>query len=305
MNWRVKAFGQRFLSRMPGGGLLYYILQRHLGGFRKFSVVNKIWQGINLLSALNRAGYSLEGKSTLEIGTGWVPIIPIIYYVFGQRDCKSFDIKKILRPDLSLMAAHQIGSLKELFDKDIVIHDKMNLQRLAALRNVSAFQLLLEMMNFDYYAPADARATGLPSSSVDIVFSNTTLEHVPPLEIIELFKEAHRLLVSEGIMVHLIDCSDHFSHSDKNIHNLNYLNYSDKEWQRYNSNMIYQNRLRSSHYRDILTKANFEIILWDTNINQKIFNNYNNYNLADNFVNLTCEDVCTTRVTVVAKRQEN
>lgn len=305
MNWRVKVFGQRLLSRIPGGSLLYYILQRHLGGLRNFSVLNKKWQAFNLLSALNRAGYRLEGKSTLEIGTGWVPIIPIIFYVFGQKSCKSFDIKKLLRPDLSLIAAHQTGALGESFENNLVTQDKIYPQRLAALKDVSTFPLLLETINLNYYAPADARATCLPASSVDIVFSNTTLEHIPYLNILDLFREAHRVLISEGIMVHLIDCSDHFSHSDKNINNLHFLNYSDKQWQRYNSPFLYQNRLRSSHYSDMLAKANFEIISWETRVNETIFSNYNSLNLSKEFAKLNYKDTCTTRVTVVARRRES
>jgi SAM-dependent methyltransferase len=305
MNWRVKAFGQRLLSRVPGGSVLYYILQRHFGGFKSFSISNKTWQAFNLLSALNRAGYGLEGKSTLEIGTGWVPIIPMIFYLFGQRGCKSFDINRLLRPELSLIAAHQAGSSSELFGKDFGIRDKLNSQRLGALRDASTFPLLLETINFNYYAPADARATCLPSSSVDIVFSNTTLEHIPYLDILDLFREAHRVLVSEGIMIHLIDCSDHFSHSDKNINNLNFLNYSDKEWQRYNSSILYQNRLRSCHYSDILAKTNFEIISWETKLNEIAFSNCNNLKLSEEFSKLNYKDTCTTMVTVVARRRES
>ena len=42
----------------------------------------------------------------------------------------------------------------------------------------------------DYRPPTDAQQTGLPVGSVDCVFSNSVLEHVPPLVIEGIFREA-------------------------------------------------------------------------------------------------------------------
>ena len=43
----------------------------------------------------------------------------------------------------------------------------------------------------------------------------------------------------------MVDYSDHFSHSDQTISSINFLRYSDDEWQRYAGNRyMYMNRLR-------------------------------------------------------------
>lgn len=303
MKWKVKAFGQKVLSKIPNGERLYFFLQRHFGGFRKFSVLSKVSQGLRLLNALYQVGYTVEGKRTMEIGTGWVPTVPILFYVFGQHSCDSFDISRLLDENLSLKAAQQMSELSQYLLERAPWAREINgvSNRLATLRNIRSLSQLLTTINMRYHAPADARCTGFNTASIDIVFSNTTLEHVPSSQIAEMFREVYRVLVPEGLMVHLIDCSDHFSHNDPSISPINFLRFSEDEWRRYNSKFLFQNRLRASSYRMLAEEAGFDVIFWAPRINQQAIASLSTFPLDKEFANLSPEDICTLSVVMVAK----
>ena len=115
--------------------------------------------------------------------------------------------------------------------------------------------------NIYYYAPADASKTNLKSRSIDACISTDTLEHIPLKNLEDIFKEIHRILKIDGIFSSIIDYSDHYSHADKNLNPLNFLKYENTEWEKkYNHPSNYQNRLRHSDYRKILSNSGFKIL---------------------------------------------
>ncbi len=54
---------------------------------------------------------------------------------------------------------------------------------------------------------------------------------------------------------------DHYAYVDRNVHQLNYLRYSDEEWQRWNNAFLYQNRLRAHWFVDGARRHGFDIDL--------------------------------------------
>ena len=67
------------------------------------------------------------------------------------------------------------------------------------------------------------------------------------------------ILKQNGLVSSIIDYSDHYSHTDKNISPLNYLSYSDEEWKKYNNSYLFQNRLRHQDYKKIFKEKNYLI----------------------------------------------
>lgn len=63
--------------------------------------------------------------------------------------------------------------------------------------------------------------TGLPSGSVDVVVSNSVLEHVPDLD--AMFREAARITKPGGFGVHGIDYQDHRHYWQPSVHPLQFL----------------------------------------------------------------------------------
>src|SRR5262249_35096564 len=106
-----------------------------------------------------------------------------------------------------------------------------------------------------YRAPSDARDTGLPAGSVDLVATTSTLEHIPPPDLRAILKETRRLCHRRSVASHVIDYSDHFAHGDGRISVYNFLRYRSEEWARFNTSFHYQNRLRHRDFRPLFEEA--------------------------------------------------
>ena len=84
---------------------------------------------------------------------------------------------------------------------------------------------------------------------------------MPPDALAGILREAARVLKPDGLCVHLIDLSDHFQHSDPSISQLNFLRYSEAEWESLAGNrFMYMNRLRASDYLSIFAEAGLELL---------------------------------------------
>lgn len=122
--------------------------------------------------------------------------------------------------------------IRELFG-DLLLKDR--LEKLLLFANNSLlhdFNLLdfLDMCCIHYISPGDASHTNLHDGSVDFHTSNNVFEHIPIQVLKSILDEGNRMVNADGLFVHKIDYSDHFSHSDKNISAINFLKYSDDEW---------------------------------------------------------------------------
>jgi hypothetical protein len=74
-------------------------------------------------------------------------------------------------------------------------------------------------------------------------------EHIPPDDLQAIMAEANRITKPTGLLLHLVDHTDHFSHADPTLSPLHFLRYSDVEWRRYADNRhAYVNRLREDDY---------------------------------------------------------
>jgi ubiquinone/menaquinone biosynthesis C-methylase UbiE len=122
-------------------------------------------------------------------------------------------------------------------------------------------QDFFELCRITYIAPCDAANTNLSDESIDFHTSNAVFEHIP-LSILEnILEEGNRIIKKEGLFIHNIDYSDHFAYSDKNISPINFLQYSDQEWNKYAGNYhAYVNRLRHDDFISLFKKARHEFL---------------------------------------------
>lgn len=308
MRWTIKARIQRLLSRVPGGASVYYVGQRWFGNFRNFSVSAKVRQGVTCLEYLDRLGADITGWRTVEIGTGWTPIIPIVFWLNGQLECDTFDVTPLLKRDLLLKTIQQLSDRPDMVtprtatpEKRDAIADK--LRRLVNQCSVApSVASTLHACGIRYHAQRDASETDLPARSIDLVFSNVVLEHVPLTDVHRLFGEARRILRPNGYMVHLIDPSDHFSHGDSSISPVNFLRFSAAEFARYNTPFLFQNRVRASTWRSLVEAHDFTIRTWDCVVNETALRMLPTLPIDAEFKGLAPEDLCTTAIWVVAQR---
>jgi SAM-dependent methyltransferase len=115
-----------------------------------------------------------------------------------------------------------------------------------------------------YLAPRDARATGLPSASFDLVSSTFTLEHVPARDLAAIFPECARLLRPAGVMTGSAGMEDHYAFDDARISVYNFLRFSERRWRLANSPLHYQNRLRARDYLELVRAAGLDVLAADT-----------------------------------------
>ncbi len=119
---------------------------------------------------------------------------------------------------------------------------------------------LKKFYNINYLAPCTVNEIKEKGFLFDACISSTTLEHFPNKDLDITFKTLKKILKKNGIISALIDYSDHYSHTDKKIDNLNFLQFSDEEWKKYNTPFLFQNRLRHQDYRNFFLNLNYEIL---------------------------------------------
>ena len=242
---------------------------------------------------------SLDEKDTMEIGTGWVPLIPVFFWLCGSRSCHTYDIECLLSEDIAL------GALRSAVDLLSREHWKeVYTERLEALRSAldEGLDNVFELCNICYHAPADAGRTRLESGSMDVIFSNNVLEHVSPRMLQILLAEVRRLLSTNGITVHVVDLSDHYSHSTSSIPLLNFLRYPEWQFRWINNRWFYQNRLRPHHYKELLNATGLRVLYWDVHIDRASVEHIRKMRLAPQFRGFPEEELCASALVFGAQR---
>jgi SAM-dependent methyltransferase len=117
--------------------------------------------------------------------------------------------------------------------------------------------ILSDYYHIDFHAPSDARKTELPDASIDYIYTNDVLEHIPKEEIKDILIECRRILLPGGIMAFGIDYEDHCR--DKNIPPYYFLQFPLDTW-----NKMYppggHNRMRHIDYKYLFEETGFEIL---------------------------------------------
>src|SRR5258706_6303854 len=184
MDWRIKGAIQKVLGVVPGGERIHYLLQRRGGGLTDFGRECDIkvddWR--LMMGHLRTSGIELAGSTFLEMGTGWYPTFPLCLYLAGASRVLTVDLNRHLKQDMTEQLADRLEVHVPLIAKESGRPEPEVKAAQHAL--VEAFQRGANVSVatggcVDYRAPSDASKTGLASNSVDVVFSNSVLEHVP------------------------------------------------------------------------------------------------------------------------------
>lgn len=258
MDWRAKAIVQNILSSVPFGERVNDTLQLRMGGLRDFDahVKGKVNDWIGMVRLLSEARISLDEAVTLEIGTGWFPTLPVCFYLAGTLRCMTYDLRRHLHMQLT---SRLIPALKPHLN--LVAEAGNTSAALVRERYGTIQQDILQSCGITYVAPGNAGHTGLPDESVDIVFSNSVLEHITPRELAAIMYETRRILRPSGAAVHCVACNDHYAHFDRRISYVNYLRFPQTQWRRWNNELHYQNRLRARDFLRLAEEAGLKIVI--------------------------------------------
>ena len=275
MHWKLKSAIQNTLSLLPSSAsyAAYYQVQRRFGGLRQVNPTINLRAGVETWQQIVEQNYDPVNKVFLEVGTGRATIVPLAYWLMGAKRVVTIDANPYVKEEL--IAEHikyiatQQAEIKGIFGS------LLNRQRFAKLLDfgkAEGFSLnkFFDLCQIEYLAPADASTTNLPAKSIDFHTSFTVFEHIPAEVLKQILIEGNRIVSDNGLFVHRIDYSDHFSHSDLSISAINFLQYSDDEWNKYAGNRyMYMNRLRHDDFIDLFRSVGHSIVEAKTYISDR------------------------------------
>jgi SAM-dependent methyltransferase len=304
MRWERKARIQRVFSRIPGGSFAYVRVQQragHLDG----DPARLVARFADLMRLVSESGRSIHGARCVEIGSGQVPLIPVLLHLAGAAEVITVDVQRKAIPSL---LAQAVCSLRE--NLDVLVKASEGLTNEAGLRSrlteltVAARRPadILPRANVHYWAPADARTLRLPDRSVDLHFSVDTLEHVRPGELVDLLAEGRRVLRKQGIAAHLVDPSDHYARHDPCISSVNFLRFSEQTWARLAGNdYAYHNRLRGPQIAGAFEASGLRISALHPAVDRSAMQALcSGFPLDVAFAPFTPEELCSVRLDVLA-----
>lgn len=244
----------------------------------------------------------LTGATVLEIGSGWQPMIPLLFSLAGAARVFLTDLNVLLRPDTLAAALRAVREQRQTIldglGVDPVFFDH-------ALREDPRAPMVarLEELRLVYLAPCDCRKLDLPAASVDVVTSRACLEHIPPDVLEGIFRESHRLLKPDGLACHWVDPSDHWEHHDKRLSRVNFLKYPDSVFRwTYINPLHYQNRLRHPEYAQLLARTGYRVVREERLVDEASLRTLAHMRVAERFRRFSHEDLATVDSLFLAVR---
>lgn len=264
--WKAKAVVQKTISFLPFKHKINYLFQRYVTKgvvLTDYLMEDKLTHCKNHLEQFKKHGGNLSSFKTLEIGTGWYPIVPLGFYLAGASDIYTIDISDLLKTS----AIHDtIRKYRQWQAEGKLQHYLPDLkpERFEKLNSLLSQNLhphkMLEQLNI-FTILGDARHTTFANGQFDLINSNNTFEHIPESILLDILKEFKRVLNDDGLMSHAIDLSDHFAHLDKSITVYNFLQFTESQWSRIDNSIQPQNRLRITDYRRLFARAGFQVLV--------------------------------------------
>lgn len=283
MGWRLRVAKLAVFGRLPFGDALRRA-KRNLLGYRP-DAGNLRETLVNLqemTEELAKVGRTFQGATVLEIGSGWFPTIPVALCLNGA---------------------------KHVFMTDLIRHqDPITFNAtLEFLKNEPAFTSRLQNKNdysdfpLTYLAPFDIST--VPDSSIDYIISRTVLEHIPEAYLMVLLAQLKPKLAPGGLMVHLIDHSDHLEHADLSLSKVEFLSWSDQKHQMINwLTKEGENRLRHHEYASIFQTAGYEIIGEKTEVHEPTKKAVSSLRLAPRFKDMSADQISILKSILIARK---
>lgn len=306
MHWRIKGLVQKLLGLHPAGAGVHYRLQRRFGGLTDFSgeLATKVEDWTIMTGHLRSAGVAIEGARMVEIGTGWYPTFPLACYLAGAARVTTFDLTSHLQRELLHRCVSELAGFIETIAETSGSGVARVRDRYARLRESLEAGAGLDRATggvVRYRAPADATRSGMADGEVDVVFSNSVLEHVPADVIATMYRESRRILGATGLMFHSVNCGDHYAYVDRNVSQLNYLQYSDRAWRFWNNAFLYQNRMRAHEFVELATQTGFDILLDTSTVRPRRLEELATIRVHPRFAHLSPEQLCITSIDFIAR----
>ena len=251
--WRVKAMLFRALDVMPAGPTMYYRLQKHVTRTvprRLAPTVDTASCFIDHAAAMRAEWGHLAPARVFEFGAGWDLYGNLVLWCYGLNDQVVYDLVPLARPaEINAVISHLAADPPP---------GALRVPKMPIATDASWTEDLRQRYGITYIAPGDAMATPFADGHFDAIVTTSVLEHLPPAAIDAVLAETRRILRPGGLMLHAIDYSDHYAHSDAAIGHYNFLRFSANQWARFSPAIHYQNRLRHDDYARAFDRAGLQ-----------------------------------------------
>lgn len=264
--WILKAIVQKTISFLPFSHKLNYFFQKYVTKGVLLSddyFYDRLEHARAHLNAFKKYSNMEIPRTSLELGTGWYPVVPVSFFLVGTEQIYSVDISFLTSRERLKTTIEKFIQIQEagMLKSYLPYREERYARLIQILKDYKTLPLqdILRQLNLTYLIE-DARNISLPDSSIDMVHSNNTFEHIYPEVLIPILKDFRRVVHKEkGVMSHAIDMSDHFAHFDKSINIYNFLQFSDSKWKWIDNNIQPQSRLRFDDYVRIYRKLDIPI----------------------------------------------
>ena len=255
--WMLKAAAQGVAALLPGADRVSLFVQdRVLKTLRMDDRMAATKARRAFEHVASRTELAGAPNTVLELGTGWFPVSPLALAVAGTPRVISVDNTSHVRPE-HLQAS--LGHVVALAERGAFVADAKRLDTARGLLRERAGAGWLEALGVEAIV-GDARKLPLDAGSVDLMFSNNTLEHIPGPVIADIFRDFGRVAAPGAIMSHWIDMGDHYANFDRSIGVFHFLRYPERTWRLFNNSIHYQNRLRLSDFRKLHAETGWNIV---------------------------------------------
>ncbi len=238
--WYAKMGAKLALSRLPAGyGLWRKINLFAHGAMHKPEYAYGVFQQHFERSCfLGKEG----GFVALEVGPGDSLLSAIVARAHGANKCYLVDVGAFAIEDLT--AYRDMAEFLRLRNLPTPNMDK-----------VADLKELMESCNAVYGTQGLRSLQGIPSESVDFIWSQAVLEHIRRHEFLDIMLELRRILRPNGICSHQIDLKDHLGGA------LNNMRFASRWWEMnwMATSGFYTNRLRYSEMIEIFHETGFEV----------------------------------------------
>jgi SAM-dependent methyltransferase len=238
--WQAKLVAKIVLSRLP----VPFSFWRRLVLFRHGSMQS----GAYALDVFERHFKSsmisggLIGKTLLELGPGDGIASGLLASIFGADQTILVDTGDYVIRDIHPYHVMLAEWQKQGMDT-------------GPLQSCKSFDQLCRESRTTYLTGGLASLASIESSSVDIQFSNSVLQHVRRAHFDATLRELRRVLRVDGHASHEVDLRDHLGGG------LNNLRFSDRIWEStlFSNSGFYTNRIRYSEMLQAFKSAGFRV----------------------------------------------
>lgn len=258
--WQLKALAQGALARIPGGLRLKNAVGHRLRKARPVDaqVESMLRNYERPLRVLLDSG--VQGLDVVEVGTGWMPVVPLLLSLGGARSIYTCDhLRHIAWPQWTQVVA-ALRATSGTWRTWPGLGTGGALDRLSAIEAATNLDEGLAAAALRYDAPADATRLPQGPQSADLHFSYSVVENMPVPVFIGSLAEARRVLRPGGRLSFVAGCSDPCRTFDASLSRVHYLRYEDWYWNALTSNPFsYNNRLRAPEFVQYVEAAGFRV----------------------------------------------